>query len=106
MESKGDRRDPLEPLEEIPEILADRPKPKPARDRSWDAKRSKATYDLPADIIDRVRGISEELAAEYPGATVRVSDVARLLLEAGLERYEAGELDVTLHPAGFRLFLK
>jgi hypothetical protein len=37
-------------------------------------------------------------------AAVRVSDVARLLLEAGLVQYEAGELDVTPKPTDYNLF--
>ena len=101
--SKG-RRNPLEPVEALPEVLASRPKAKPKRDRSWDAQRSKATYDLPQDLIERIREIAEELTADYAGAKVRVSDVARLLMEAGLERYEAGELKIELQPAVFKLF--
>ncbi len=99
------RRNPLEPVEEAAELLVRRShRPRRGRDRSWDARRSKATYDLPAELIERIREIADELAAEHQGARVRVNDVARLLLEAGLERYEAGELATNLKPTGFTLF--
>ena len=97
------RRDPLEPLEALPDVLDERQRPRPKkRDRSWDAQRSKATYDLPADLIERIREIAEEMGQQ--GAKVRVNDIARLLLEAGLRQYESGELDIDLKPTGFRLF--
>lgn len=100
---KEKRRDPLEPIDAIPDVLAGRAKPQQKRrDRSWDAARTKATYDLPADLIERINQIAEELGAE--GAKVKVSDVARLLLVAGLEKYDAGELKPKLRPTGFRLF--
>lgn len=86
------------------EVLARRPKPKPRRDRSWDARRKKMTYDLPEGLISRIREIAETLAAKHPGARIRHSDIARLLLEAGLERYEAGELQIELHPIVLSLF--
>lgn len=74
------------------------------RDRSWDMERSKATYDLPPGLIDRVRDIADELASEHPDAKVRISDVARLLLQAGIDQYESGELDVRIRPTKFRIF--
>lgn len=100
------RRDAMRTVtEEALAVLERRPRPKPKRDRSWDRRRSKATYDLPPELISRIREIAKALAAEFgPGATVRVSDVARLLLEAGLERYESGELEIELHPSGLRIF--
>ncbi len=84
-----DRR---EPLDEVPEVLRRRPSPPPTRDRSWDARRSRATYDLPAELIESVRAIARELADAHPEAKVRVSDVARMLLEHGVEAYERGDL--------------
>jgi hypothetical protein len=36
--------------------------------------------------------------------TSKISDVPRLLLEADLVQYEAGELDVTPKPTGYKLF--
>jgi len=74
------------------------------RDRSWELGRTKATYDLPAEVIQRIKDIAQELTAEHPNTKVRVSDVARLLIQAGLEQYEAGELEVRLHPKEFTLF--
>lgn len=97
------RRDPLEPLESVPEVLAERQRARTrTRDRSWDAQRSKATYDLPESLIERIREIAEELGQD--GAKVKVNDVARLLLEAGLRQYESDELAIDLKPTGFRLF--
>lgn len=89
-----------EPIAEVPEILRRRPSPPPKRDRSWDAKRSRTTYDLPPELIERVRTIAGELAEAYPEAKVRVSDVARWLLEHGVEAYDRGELELDLLPAG------
>ncbi len=99
-----DRRDPLEPVEALPQVLATRARPKTKRDRSWDKARSKATFDLPAALIARIGEIAGELVATHPGARVRTSDVARLLLEAGLKQYDAGEISVELHPQRFTLF--
>ncbi len=97
-----ERRDPLEHVEAVPEILARRPRSKPKRDRSWDAQRSKATYDLPPELIERVKEIAGEISAQV-GADVPVYDVARLLLEAGIERYEAGALRFETQPKEVRL---
>ena len=74
----------------------------PKRDRTWDAQRSKATYDLPPELITRIREIAGEIG--QGGAKVKINDVARLLLEAGIERYEAGALDIKMRPTGFKLF--
>lgn len=97
------RRDALEPINDIPDVLASRPKPKPKRSRAWDAKRSKATYDLPADLVDRVKRIAEELSGEYANTSVRVSDVARILLEAGIAAYDAGSVKIEPQPVAYRL---
>lgn len=98
------RRNALEPVDAIPEVLANRPKPPPKRDRSWDQNRTKATYDLPSELIERIKEITREIGADYPNTKIRVGDVARLLLEAGLEQYEAGKIKIELHPSEFRLF--
>jgi len=89
-----------EPLAEVPQVLRRRPSPKPKRDRSWDAKRSRATYDLPPELIERVRIIAGELAKAHPEDKLRVSDVARMLLEHGAEAYERGELELDLSSVG------
>jgi hypothetical protein len=116
MAKRKERRDPLEPVNDVPEVLAARApappltpskpaapaKPQPARDRSWDAGRSKATYDLPAALIERIKQIAEELGQGE--ALVKVSDVARLLIEAGLAEYEAGRLKAKPRPTKFKLF--
>ena len=108
---KRKRRDlpPVEPVAALPDVLKREDEPsrrfsgsRQNRDRSWDARRSRATYDLPAALIERIRDIAAELGES--GATARVSDVARLLLESGLEQYESGALEVKLKPTGFKLF--
>ena len=98
---------PLEPVDALSDIFTTTATPetedtKPKRDRSWDARRSKATYDLPQDLIQRIRDIATELGDDE--AKVKVSDVVRLLLEAGLEQYEHDQLRVQPRPTGFTLF--
>ena len=103
-------RVPLEPGDALPALFApSAAKALPAaeaaqakRDRSWDAQRSKATYDLPPVLIERIQAIAVELGTET--AKVKVSDIARLLLEAGLAQYERGQLPVQPRPTGFTLF--
>ena len=98
---------PLEPADALPALFApatalplDEPPTK--RDRTWDAQRSKATYDLPPALIQRIQALAVELGTD--AAKVKVSDVARLLLEAGLAQYERGQLAVQPRPTGFTLF--
>lgn len=112
------RRNPLEPVEEAADLLARRQQAreverateseesetKKGRDRSWDAQRSKATYDLPPELIERIRMVADDMAAAYPDARVRISDVARLLLETGLAEYDAGNISVSLKPVSFVIF--
>ena len=100
---------PVEPIDAIPQLLPQKPVIEQSgfsrtttRDRSWDAKRSKATYDLPPELIQKIKDIAGELGEE--GAMVKISDVARLLLETGIEQYEAGELKAKPRPTGFTLF--
>jgi hypothetical protein len=78
------------------------PVKKKRENREWDKRRSKMTYDLPPALIARIGEIAEELGQQ--GGRVKVSDVARLLLEAGLEQYDARKLNPKLKPVGFRLF--
>ena len=56
------------------------------RDRSWDAQRTKATYDLPPSLKDDIKEIAknEDLPAY---------EIARLFLEFGLRRYLVGGLE-------------
>jgi hypothetical protein len=100
---------PLEPADALPALFT--PPTAPAgpakaasakRDRAWDAQRSKATYDLPPALIQRIQALATELGTDT--AKVKVSDVARLLIEAGLAQYERGLLPVQPRPTGFTLF--
>lgn len=97
------RNVPAEPIDAVPDILARRPDAKPARSREWDKKRTKATFDLPPELVDELKQVAADLAAEYPGASVRVSDVAKKLLEAGLAEYRAGRLRFEVKPSRLRL---
>lgn len=95
------RRDAMKTtVEDAQEVLAKRPAGKPPRDRQWDASRKRMTYDLPEPMIARVREIAGELGG------VRVSEAARLLLEAGIARYDAGELRPEVHARGVTLYPK
>ena len=76
-------------------LLAARPKLQ--RNRAWDAKRTRMTYDLPQETIDAVKATQAALAHTF-GGDVRVGDVADLLLREGIKRYRAGEMDIHLHP--------
>ncbi len=89
-------------LDEVTKEILNRKPTKKPRDRSWDAARSKATYDLPEGLIKRIKEIAEELGGE--GASVRISDVARLLLETGIAEYEAGNLKPKAKPKKLVLF--
>ena len=71
-----ERRNPLEPIDEIPEILARRPRSRTGRDRGWDANRTKATYDLPEGLIRRIHEIVDDLTEQQRGAKIRVSEAA------------------------------
>jgi hypothetical protein len=56
------------------------------RDRSWDAQRVKASYDLPKEVRDAVVEVAE-------AEGVPAYEIARMFLERGLEIYEAGGLE-------------
>jgi len=55
------------------------------RDRSWDEKRSKATYDLPSKLKEEIRTVAE-------GEGVPAYEIVRLFLEYGLNEYREGGL--------------
>jgi len=56
------------------------------RDRSWDTKRIKATYDLPAELKEEIRTIAEN-------EDLLAYEIARAFLECGLARYREGGLE-------------
>ena len=58
------------------------------RKRARDAARSKATYDLPAELIARI----DKVAAEYD---VPKNQVAAFFLDHALRQYETGRVDLT-----------
>jgi hypothetical protein len=67
--------------------------------RSKQPELSKATYELPADLIQRVKKAAWEIVAQYPHDAIWLDDVAASFLGAGLESYEAGRLKLWLRDA-------
>lgn len=61
-------------------------KSKHTRDRSWDATRVRATYDIPSGLRERIKEIANE-------ENVRAYDIARLFLEHGVSLWERDGLD-------------
>jgi hypothetical protein len=65
------------------------------RKRSWERKKREAggvvTWRLPPDLVEQVKGVSGELG-------VPVREVARWLLERGLEQYRAGRFGLEPSP--------
>jgi hypothetical protein len=56
------------------------------RDRSWDAQRTKATYDIPTQLKDDIKDVAE-------AEGVPAYEIARLFLEFGLSQYKEGGLE-------------
>jgi hypothetical protein len=80
-------------------------KHKKGRDRSWDANRTKVTLDLTEEQIEQMRDIQAELAEEF-GAGVTFKEVSRLVVDAGIRAYQAGELEIRPKTAKVELQLK
>lgn len=90
---------PDEPSALMPTVLATPPKvPAPKkRSRTWDARRSKVTVDLPERLIEDLAALRQQMIEEAQkrfGPEVKVSitvgAVYQRLLELGLETYRAG----------------
>ncbi len=60
-------------------------------------ERSRATYELPADLIQRVKKAAWEIAVQFPHEVIWLDDVASSFLQAGLRSYEAGHLTLSLN---------
>lgn len=75
------------------------PPSKAQRNRDWEKNQTKATYRIPVDLRNRVTKLSKDLG-------VSTGDLARALLEFGLESYERGDLVLRpeLRPGRFTLF--
>ena len=58
------------------------------RKRKFDRARTKATYDLPLEIKEKLRNIADT-------ESVPVSHLVALFLHEAVRRYDAGEYDVT-----------
>ena len=80
------RRDPLD-VAGVDEREAQRELQRQLKSkRKRGPRRSKATFDLPAEMIERAREIAK-------AESVPVSDVVGLALALWLDQYEAGDLD-------------
>lgn len=89
-------RDPLATMEdEARQLIATR-KQAVRRDRSWDSKRTRMTYDLPRATIQRVTAVAESLKKDWPD--VRIGDVACIMLEAAANLYEGGHWEILVSP--------
>ena len=82
----SERRKPSKPAAYLPPAES-----KSARSREWERKQAQANYRIPGELRDRVTRLADEL-------NVTTSDLARFLLEYGLERYEDGEMEIEPKP--------
>ena len=66
---------------------------KPRRDRNWDKEHNDqvASYRIPVGLKQTIKDIAEQL-------NVSPADVARALLENGLDAYERGNLQLAPQP--------
>lgn len=108
MSYKGERRSELggEQVRDLTEkAKSEQRKKKHTRDRSYDSNERlpRVTYEFPQELIDRVKEIAAEIEEDI-SARVAVYQVARLLIETGIEQYEAGELDFQTYPKEVSLF--
>jgi hypothetical protein len=79
------RRDATGEIDGLAALLGDAPKKK-GRSRKWERKHPTVSFrHWPPGISRRINRIAKELQ-------VPVSEVARLLMEHGLDAYDAGEL--------------
>ena len=88
--AKRERRDPLrgsqEPIDEVPAVLANKPRPAGARNRTWEKQHKVVAYrGIPAEVQTRIKQLAEELG-------VNSGEVARYFLEHGLDAYDQGKL--------------
>jgi hypothetical protein len=62
------------------------------RDRSWDARRTRFTYDLPPELHAELKAVAEGIVEGTNLRRLRISDVVREFLIYGLEAYRRGDL--------------
>ena len=68
------------------------------RDRSWDAKRTRFTYDLPPELHEELKAVAQEVVARTTLGRLRVSDVVREFLLYALDAYRRGDLMLAVEP--------
>lgn len=88
--AKRERRDPLrnsqEPVDEVPAVLANKPRAAGARNRTWEKQHKVVAYrGIPPLVQSRIKNLAEELG-------VNAGEVARYLLEYSLAAYDQGNL--------------
>lgn len=62
------------------------------RDRSWDAKRTRFTYDLPPELHEELKAVVEGIIGRTTLRRLRISDVVREFLIYALDAYKRGDL--------------
>ena len=62
------------------------------RDRSWDAKRTRFTYDLPPELHEELKTVVDGIVGRTTLRRLRISDVVREFLIYALEAYRQGDL--------------
>lgn len=62
------------------------------RDRSWDAKRTRFTYDLPPELHEELKAVAEEIVEGTTLRRLRISDIVREFLVYSLDAYRRGDL--------------
>jgi len=62
------------------------------RDRSWDAKRTRFTYDLPPELHAELKAVADGIVDRTTLRRLRVSDIVREFLIYALQAYKRGEL--------------
>lgn len=88
MAGKGERREALADLDPtVRKLIQKKEKPRQRARYPSEAGRVKATWDLPPELLGRVKAVAGDLGvAQY--------QLVEKLLREGLDRYEAGDLEL------------
>lgn len=88
MAGKGERREALADLDPtVRKLIQEKEKPRQRRRYPSEEGRVKATWDLPPELLQRIRALAGYLGvAQY--------QLVEKLLRDGLDRYEAGDLEL------------
>lgn len=99
MVKRGPRQNRLTVTEEAAALMKQRPKANgKKRARTWDAARTKLTYDLARSTQQVVREVAHRVRVEIDPATATDSQVAEQLMLAGAVLFHAGALKLIREP--------